>query len=395
MKKYSVFVVDHCHSSAEEAIRLLRHLPHFLYRCASISEFEHLVAGVMPDVVLCNLRLPGLAERGFFRFLQSRCPSAIRLVFSEQADLTALARLEASGLVHRGFSLPFGEAMVAAIEHDLAVRSRIRLRNCWEFMQHGQGLPLLPRVLQELERCLHDSSCSLGSIVGIIEQDPILSARLLRLANSALFRTGASIDSVHRAVSFLGLARTRKMALFLAAVNHFHYPKRFHAHALRIIEHSIQCGRLAGAIARVLEPGEENTAITAGLLHDIGKLVFLSSLDKRLRDSPSFMARYDLFATEVEEQAFGISHLELGSALLLWWNLPLVMVDVAANHSQPFHSLSGVPLYVAIADRCLMQAEFGDRITTGLGSLPRTYPVEEWLSFAQALVEQRDISIAA
>lgn len=395
MKKYSVFVVDNTPPGTGDPLRSLQDLPHFLYRCQSIAQLRQLISGVVPDVVLCNLHLPDLDERVFFRYLQTSCPSAIRMVFAGHDDAQSLIRLEASGLVHRAFRLPADHQMAAAITYDLAVRSRIRLRKCWDFMQQGQGLPLLPPVIQQLENCLRDPDCSLARIVTIIEQDPVLAARLLRLANSALFRVGKPIDSVHRVVNFLGLARTRKMVLFLSTINHFHYPKSFHRHALRIIEHSIQCGRLAGLIARQLSPSEENTAVTAGLLHDIGKLVFLSSLNEKLQKSSVFMKRYDLFATEAEEQTFGISHLELGSALLLWWNLPLVMVDVAANHSQPLHSLHGVPLYVAIADRCLMQASYGERVTTDLSTLPPHFHVEKWLCFAQTLLTHDGLPIAA
>jgi len=185
------------------------------------------------------------------------------------------------------------------------------------------------------------------------------------------------------------------MILFLSAINHFQYPKKYHRHALRVIDHSIQCGRLAGFIAEYLVPGEEQTAVTAGLLHDIGKLVFLSSLEEELRNSTSFMERYKLFATEMEEQIFGVSHLELGSSLLLWWNLPFVMVDSAANHSQPINSLQGIPLCVAIADRCLLAAAYGRSVTTDLNDLPQEFPVEKWLHYARILTKDKHISIAA
>ena len=107
------------------------------------------------------------------------------------------------------------------------------------------------------------------------------------------------------------------------------------------------------------------------------------------------MRRYGLFSTEVEEQVFGISHLELGSALLLWWNLPMDMVDAAANHSQPLNSLHGVPLCVAIADRCLLKAANGEAITADFNLLPQDLPVEQWLQYARDMTMDKIMPIAA
>jgi hypothetical protein len=107
------------------------------------------------------------------------------------------------------------------------------------------------------------------------------------------------------------------------------------------------------------------------------------------------MRQYGLFATEVEERIFGITHLELGSALLLWWNFPLVIVDAAANHSQPLNSLHGVPLCVAIADRCLLKAANGEAITTDFNLLSPNLPVEQWLQCARALTLDKIMPIAA
>ncbi|MFH1019062.1 MAG: response regulator [Pseudomonadota bacterium] len=394
-KKCSVFIVDPDPSHKAAFQELLGRWPHLVCHCVTIEAFKQLLAGIVPDIVLCNLNLPRLHDQDFLRYVANACPHAIRIVFSEKTEADALVRLVATGAAHRAFCLPVSKDLRLSLEHDLSVRSRIRIRKCWEFLSHGQGLPALPPVVHELEAILQNPDYALTQVVEVLGKDPILAARLLQMVNSAHFSRGMKIDNLHRAVSCLGISRTRKMVLFICALNHFQYPKKYHRHALNIIDHSIQCGKLAGLIAKRLAPGQERTAVTAGLLHDIGKLVFLASLDDALHHSPAFLRRYGLFATEVEEQVFGISHLELGSALLLWWNLPMVMVDAAANHSQPLNSLQGVPLCVAIADRCLLKAAKGEAITTDFNLLPPNLPVEYWLHHAQTLTMDKIMPIAA
>jgi putative nucleotidyltransferase with HDIG domain len=395
MKKSSVFIVDPEPSHKAAFQEMLGHWPHLVCYCLTIAEFKQLTAGIVPDIVLCNLTLSGLQDQDFLRYVTRACPHALRIVFSEKNEADALVRLVATGVAHRAFCLPLSKELGCSLEHDLSVRARIRMRKCWDFLNQGQGLPALPPVVHELEALLQTSDFSLSQVGEILGKDPILAARLLQMVNSVHFSVGKKIDDLHRAVSCLGLSRTRKMVLFLCALNHFQYPKKFHRHALNIIDHSIQCGKLAGIIAKTLAPGQERTAVTAGLLHDIGKLVFLASLDETLHHSPAFMRRYGLFATEVEEQIFGISHLELGSALLLWWNLPMVMVDTAANHSQPLNVLQGVPLCVAIADRCLLKVANGETITTDFNLLPSDLPVMHWLESASGLIMEKTIPIAA
>jgi putative nucleotidyltransferase with HDIG domain len=395
IKKCSVFIVDSEPSHKAAFQDFLGCWPHLVCHCITIDEFIQLLAGIVPDVVLCNLNLPGLHEQDFLRYVATLCPHAIRIVYSEKTEADALVKLVATGAAHRAFCLPLSKDLEHSLAHDLTVRSRIRIRKCWEFLNHGQGLPALPPVVHELETILQNPDYALIQVVEVLGKDPILVARLLQLVNSVHFSRGMKVDDLHRAVNCLGISRTRKMVLFLCALNHFQYPKKFHSHALNIIDHSIQCGKLAGLVAKRLAPGQERTAATAGLLHDIGKLVFLASLDEALHHSPAFMQRYGLFATEMEEQIFGISHLELGSALLLWWNLPMVMVDAAANHSQPLNSLCGVPLCVAIADRCLLKAVNGDAITTDFNLLSPDLPVEEWLQYARILTMDKIMPMAA
>jgi HD-like signal output (HDOD) protein/CheY-like chemotaxis protein len=394
-KNFSVFIVDPDQTRQAVFQKLLAPWPHFVCYCTTIEQFKQLLAGIVPNIVLCNLNLPGLYEQDFLRYVTSTCPHAIRILFSEKSESEILARFVAAGAAHRVFCLPLSKDLGDSLAHDLNIQSRIQLTQCWNFLKRGQGLPALPPVVHEMEALLQTPDFSLSQVAGILGKDPILAARLLQVANSVRFFRGGKIDDLHRAVSCLGISRTRKMVLFLCALNHFQYPRKYHRHVLEIIEHSIHCGRLAGLVAKTLAPDQEGTAITAGLLHDIGKLVFLASLDEALHHSPAFIRRYGLFSTEVEQQIFGLTHLELGGALLLWWNLPLVTVEAAASHSRPLDSLRGVPLCVAIADRCLFYAASGETITPELDLLPPGLPVEQWLQSARELSLEKSMTIAA
>jgi len=367
---------------------------HLICFCNSFKELKALLTGVRPDLVLCNIQLPGFIKEEFLRYIQVNCPHALRVVYSKKNNEESLLKIVGAGLAHRQFCLPLESSTCYSLEHDIVVRAKIRVRKCWDFIQKGQRLPSLPPLIVELEDLLKQPDYAMDDVVNIIKKDPVLCARLLQLVNSALFSKTNQISDLYRAILFLGISKTRKMVLFLCAIRHFQYPKKFHGHALRIINHSIQCGKLAGIIAHELMPEQTDTAVTAGLLHDIGKLVFLASLDGTLRNCSAFMENYGLYASKLENEVFGITHQELGSSLLIWWNFPFSLIDAAANHSQPLHTLDGVTKCVAIADRCLFMAMNKSMVTNDFDFLKNKFPVEKWMEFAHNIIKEDSLSLA-
>ena len=168
MKKCSVFIVDPDPSHKAAFQELLGSWPHLVCYSITIEEFKQLFAGIVPDIVLCNLNLPGLYEQDFLRYVASVCPHAIRIVFSEKTEADAQVRLVATGAAHRAFCLPLSKDLGRSLEHDLTVRSRIRIRKCWEFLNHGQGLPMLPPVVHELEAILQKPDYALTQVVEVL-----------------------------------------------------------------------------------------------------------------------------------------------------------------------------------------------------------------------------------
>lgn len=395
-KKYTIFIIDHQEAHLALFRKAFADCQHLVCYCRTIDETRTLFTGVLPDILFCNLAMPGLDANKFLASVRQQCNHGIRIIFSGEDQEVHLMKLIGVGLAHRYFCLPRDTNLLYdIIASALQIRSRMRVRKCWDFLKSGRGLPTLPKVVQELETVLQQPNVSLPDIVKVIEQDPTLTFRLLQVVNSAAFHVSQPVESLHKAINFMGLSLTRKLVLFLCTVNYFQYPRKFHQHVVDVISHSIQCAHLAAIIAEDISPGDERLAATAGLLHDIGKLVFLSTMDESLASSDSFLQKYKLFATEFEELTFGITHLEMGSAMMLWWNLPLAIVDAAMNHSQPLNSLTGITKIVAIADQCLLKVRFGDKFTADLDNLDKNYAVDLWLEKAFEMINNNPIERAA
>jgi putative nucleotidyltransferase with HDIG domain len=190
-------------------------------------------------------------------------------------------------------------------------------------------------------------------LTGLIARDQALTARLLRLANSAFFAVRSKVTTVQQAVTLLGFGRVRDLVLGLSVWGALdakspagrRWRTTLWTHSATVAAASKLLAERAG-----LDGG---AAFTAGLLHDVGKLV----LGLRLGDSYWGMLdeaeeRGESSAT-VEREAFQCHHGMVAGWLLQIWQLPPVLVDAVAHHHDALVSDHGVdlPLLVAVADR--------------------------------------------
>ncbi len=194
-----------------------------------------------------------------------------------------------------------------------------------EDLENGSlQLPTLPEVALRVRDVVDDENASANQIADIIAQDAALSARLLQVANSPLYRGRQEIDRLSMVVSRLGNKLVRNLVTSQVMKQMFQATNEMVDQRLRgIWEHSVQ----VAAIARVLAgntPGVmPDQAMLAGLLHDIGTLPILYRAEERdeLLDTPGLLD--DLIAR---------LHTRIGGAILKHWKFPDMLVAVAAEH---------------------------------------------------------------
>jgi putative nucleotidyltransferase with HDIG domain len=382
-KIHTIFVVDYKNQYLSRFKKLFENLPHLIYYCSSISMAKALLKGVSPDIFISRVEPGDKDEQDFVNRIQANLPSTIRIVYSREYTVMDLSKMVVSGTVHRYISLIWDKETVAKIlQRDLLTRTRLRTSRCKNFFEKMTQIPTLPAVFIDIQEELRDSDCSIKKLVSIIERDPVISSRMLQIVNSAAFHKNQAIVDLHHAVTFLGVNQIRELVLFIYALQLFPPYGDCLEYAAELSNHSLLCSRLAAEIATTITPENKLGASTAALLHDLGKLIFYSTGCSKMKDSTATKEAFNLTSSELEQQIFGISHAELGSFLMLWWNLPMDIVETVANHTLPLNKLWGVPLCVAIADRCLLEAANPNSIETDLGTLENVYPVAYWRKLA-------------
>jgi len=389
-KTYTVFIIDALAENLQRFNQYFIGRKFLVYFLKTYREAHAIMVGVAPDMVICSIDSHEGEGRRFLETVQCQTPHTIRIIQSNEENRKILLQMMASGLAQRYLCFPWEKNGVEDIlSRDLTTRSRIRTNRCWKYIERGRFHPVLPSLLKEIEKILAGPEFSLKQIVNVIEQDPLVAGRLLQIVNSSAFARSGAISDLLLAVSYIGIKNLRELLLFICAMETFPFEKPCLKMARRIARHSFLCSRLARTVAADLSPGLEREASTAALLHDIGKMLVLTNSCGKFAAmlETSGMNRQFWLKGETEEELFGFRYTELGSCLLLMWNLPMGIVEAVAGQEYPLLELSGIAQSVAIADRCLQEAAAKDTaVDAELETIAVDMPVNRWRQAARQLV---------
>lgn len=191
-------------------------------------------------------------------------------------------------------------------------------------------LPPLPTSLSEVVQALRTGDLSSERCIELIERDPALAARCLRLANSPFYGRPGKIGSVYGAVTMLGL-RTVMSLLTAVSLQHAFKPEHCPGFQLDVYwRHAMGVAMTASVLAPRLglDPSE---AFLAGLLHDIGELM-LVVLQPDAQEEIRRRVRSGEMAEVVEQEVLAIDHVALGASIAQQWHFPQAIVDAIADH---------------------------------------------------------------
>jgi len=203
-------------------------------------------------------------------------------------------------------------------------------------------LPLIPSVAIKLLELANDDNAGLEDLSRIIETEPTLAVKILRNVNSAVYGLSNKITSINRAVYLLGFSAVRQLALDLLfydnliSNNTIKNNARQQFDRLFFWQHCLFVALLGKKIAGALQHPNPDLVYTAGLVHDIGKVVLESYGRMSYSDFISTLNNSDNAIIENERRFFGITHTEIGHIFCLEWQLPeSITAVVACHHQQP------------------------------------------------------------
>ena len=306
------------------------------------------------DAIITDMRMPVMDGAQLLEQVKVRHPDIIRIVLSGQSSREAVFRSIAGA--HQFLLKPCDpQELVTRLGQAFAMRDLLSNQTLKSVISRMPSIPTLPTLYHELTAVLRLEDPSLVQIERIISKDVGMAAKILQLANSAFIGAGGRVSNLLQAVSLIGTESVRTLVLSVHVFSHCDGDSGVAAYLPVLWDHSVAVASLAQRIATSQRCTKVVTeeSFTAGLLHDIGKVVFLAEMASKYReilgtDSASILA--------LELERLGCTHPQVGAYLMSIWGLPVPLVHAVAFHHCPsetaesqFSSLTAVHAADAIA----------------------------------------------
>lgn len=207
----------------------------------------------------------------------------------------------------------------------------LRLRTMALLMREVNGLRGLPQTVLDVQRAMQEVTVSVEGIAEILRVDPVMSARVLSIANSAAYGCEQKIEDIQLAVSLLGLREVYSIVLSAAATRREREVKGMNYRIFWL--HSTYAAIAARVLSEAVEEQNAAGAFTAGLLHDVGRYALSQVAPVLYRNIP--FALYGKVLVQKEEEVLGVGHWEAGAELCESWNYPDWISEAIRFHHHP------------------------------------------------------------
>jgi HD-like signal output (HDOD) protein/ActR/RegA family two-component response regulator len=335
MGKKNVIFVDDEQNILEGLRRMLRSLrnEYNMHFATGGAEALKLMADECFDVVVSDMRMPGMDGAELLEIIQEKYPHTIRIMLTGQADEQSILRTV--GVVHQFLAKPCDpESLKTILIQVGALQDMFTDGGLKDLVSQLGKLPSLPSTYSRLQKAIATPDIGINEIAEIIAQDIAMTAKVLQLVNSSFFGIYSSVDSPSRAVTLLGLDTIKVLVLSLELFSKIKVQEQVF-HIDRLWDHSLMVGKVARAIAATQTDEKEliSNTFLAGTLHDLGKLILLSSKPDEYRQVIDLAQERNIIMPEAEQVVFGATQSAVGSYLTGLWGFAPPIIEAIGFQS--------------------------------------------------------------
>ena len=206
-------------------------------------------------------------------------------------------------------------------------------------------LPPFPNVATKALKILDDPDASVDQLISIIQYDQAITANVLKLCNSAYYGLRRKVRSLREGLVLLGNAELKNIILASTVVKFFHKENKGYDLARgELWRHAVATGIISKIISDRVTESEPPSLFTAALLHDIGKVVLGSFVDRYFEQIIALVTEGNHSFLEAEREMLGIDHAEVGAKVAEAWNFPEDIVQAIRLHHRPEGASDDDPL---------------------------------------------------
>ncbi|MGE5595642.1 MAG: HDOD domain-containing protein [Hyphomicrobiales bacterium] len=206
-------------------------------------------------------------------------------------------------------------------------------RDTQALLERIEDLPPLPAVAARVMGMADDDRTSALELAQVLSTDQALTAKLIKISNSAYYGFARRVSTVREAVLVLGFKQVRQVAVGAAIMNNFKGPRRDDGFDLDLFwGHSVAVAVAAETVAKKTRAAKPEDAFTAGILHDIGRLVIRQLMPDEFRRAVEIARSGQSSLHAAERMVVGYSHDDVGRVLGERWKFPVHLIDAVAGH---------------------------------------------------------------
>jgi len=401
MKKGILFVDDEP--------ELLRGLRRTLFEMTSEWDMEFADSGQKAlevlekapfDVIVSDMRMPGMDGADLLQEVAKRFPSSIRIILSGHSDEKMI--MKSIGQVHQFLAKPLnGNELQETLVRAFALRDLLTDPELKTLISDLRSLPSLPALYQELVLALQSPDVTMKKLGEIISRDVGMSAKMMQLVNSAFFGLPVHVSDPIHAARLLGPENLRALVLTAQVFSKFDRVDSCELSIKKFTDHSLAVASIAKHIAVRENQKKEivDDALIAGMLHDVGKLILAQNLPETYYKAIACAEDNNITIWEAEQSTIGATHAEVGAYLLGLWGLPDRIVEAVAFHHRPISCVdkSFSPLTAVHVSDALVH-EFGGNEYVAhsminleyLDKLGLTNQLSQWQEICKKSKQKRD-----
>ena len=297
------------------------------------------------DVVVSDVRMPGMTGVELLGEVARRQPDTVRVVLSGEAGSDLV--MAAMNVSHRWLSKPCErDRLLDTLGGALRYRELMTAPELREAIGAAAALPTPPRLYQQMTAMVAEPSTSVEDLAEVAASDPAVAAKVLQLANSA-FSMGAAVSDLDAAIVRIGIKNLAQLVLSVEVLNA--WDDDMVIPGMTLDANMAITTAAAEHAASMANRADAATAAVAALLHHVGLLLEAATLPDRLQAAYDHAVEHELPLVQAERTLYGLAHPDLAAHLLSIWGLPADLVfAVFRSHLPAVEDEAPVPLDDAV-----------------------------------------------
>lgn len=335
---HKILLVDKNSFEIDQAVLVLKKNYDVITTNNSETAFE-LMQHENIDMIFADFKMIMSDGKGLLLKVKERFPNTTRIILGGTEEDSIIFEAIQKNIAKTCILKPWSKNILSLSNKIFQTEERLKKSEFFSYLENVKELPTIRESYYKILQLIEDDS-EMQDIANAIGSDPSMAAKLLRVANSTYY--GMKTNSIKQAVTYLGMRNIRDLVISTSIFDMFNSKDVPEKIFQPLWQQAFLCSKIVTATYKMLRKNAPPHASLAGLLVNIGIIFLLNKFDKRYMKILQEIKQLNHEKSEVtlenlEIEAFGSTHSQVGGYLLNWWEIPYPIVEAAIYHNNPFN----------------------------------------------------------